>query len=185
MESNCLNCNAAGTKKWKLYNGMEVCSDCCYDVQQDFNGKQFQEARGLLREPLRPTASKSPGLRRHVRHNPSSVPTPTTGNLTASDAAWGGGRDAVGKGGSRSQPRPRPPWHRLNGVPDAAHSKYKAVMEEVIKPGYNSVCRLCGHIFYGAALSSCSRCGGACALRTDHDLGLMARNPHKFIETTA
>lgn len=55
-------------------------------------------------------------------------------------------------------------------------------LDAVVKPGYNSVCLLCSHIFYGASMASCSRCGGLCQLRTDHDLQLQTRRPLQVIE---
>lgn len=60
--------------------------------------------------------------------------------------------------------------------------KWKTKLTELLKPGYNSICLLCGHVFYGASMSSCSRCGGLCQLRTDHDLGLMGRHATTYIE---
>jgi len=58
----------------------------------------------------------------------------------------------------------------------------RRALDTLVQPGYNSVCLLCSHIFYGAAMSSCSRCGGLCQLRTDHDLQLQQRRAVQLIE---
>jgi hypothetical protein len=58
----------------------------------------------------------------------------------------------------------------------------RKALDTLVQPGYNSVCLLCAHIFYGAAMSSCSRCGGLCQLRTDHDLQLQQRRAIPMIE---
>lgn len=63
-----------------------------------------------------------------------------------------------------------------------AKVNWKKQLEEIITPSYNSVCLLCGHIFWGAAMSSCSRCGGLCQTRSDHDLGLMTRHATELVE---
>jgi hypothetical protein len=60
--------------------------------------------------------------------------------------------------------------------------RWKAALAKLITPSYNSICILCGHIFYGATMASCSRCGGMCKLHTDHDLGLMARHATVLVE---
>jgi hypothetical protein len=59
---------------------------------------------------------------------------------------------------------------------------YKSMLDKLVQPGYNSICLLCARIYYGAAMSSCSRCGGLCVQRSDHDLGLMGRRATQVVE---
>ena len=63
-----------------------------------------------------------------------------------------------------------------------AQQKWKTVLDGLLTPSYNSICLICSHIFYGAAMSSCSRCGGLCVQRSDHDLGLMGRHSIDLVE---
>jgi hypothetical protein len=74
-----------------------------------------------------------------------------------------------------AQARPEEPMTR-----DKA--KWKKALAELVQPGYNSICMLCGRIYYGAAMSACSRCGGLCVQRSDHDLGLMGRHATQLVE---
>jgi hypothetical protein len=63
-----------------------------------------------------------------------------------------------------------------------AQERLRKALDEVVQPGYNSQCLICGHLFYGATMSSCSRCGGKCVIRSDHDLQLMGRRSLQLIE---
>ena len=59
---------------------------------------------------------------------------------------------------------------------------WRAIAEKLLTPQLNSICLLCSHIFYGASLPSCTRCGGLCVQRSDHDLGLMCRRATQLVE---
>lgn len=39
----------------------------------------------------------------------------------------------------------------------------------------NSVCLLCGHIWWNAKIAKCPKCKGLCVVRGDDDLALMGR----------
>jgi hypothetical protein len=60
---------------------------------------------------------------------------------------------------------------------------WRAKWEELVKPGRNSACLLCGRWYYGAVLETCSRCGGRCVQRTDRDMNMMCRHATTFVES--
>ena len=166
----CPTCGGTG-KRWRTLSGMDVCDECAVEYMCTLEGRKMMEARSKLQDASRPRASESPRL---VRHNPSYVQRLTTGNLRASQR---GGLDALGTKASPSKPQP----------PDdiRCKRKWKETLAELVTPGYNSLCLLCSHIFYGAAMSSCPRCGGLCQQISDHDLGLMGRHATHLIEAEA
>ena len=168
-ENPCPQCGGTSGKRWRSYSGVELCSDCEWDYLCELNGRKLLDARRLAQDTSIPRASKSPRVA-SIRHNPGSVQHLTTRNLRAS--RWGG-PDALGTKVSTSQPQPADNWRCR---------PYKLTLANVVTPGYNSLCLVCSHIFYGAALSSCSRCGGLCVQRSDHDLDLMGRHAMQAVE---
>jgi len=67
--------------------------------------------------------------------------------------------------------------------PARPRTDWQAKWAELVKPGYNSACLLCGHWFYGAVLEVCSRCSGRCVRRTDRDMNMMCRHATTFVES--
>jgi len=67
--------------------------------------------------------------------------------------------------------------------PARPRTDWQAKWAELVKPGYNSACLLCGRWFYGAVMETCSRCGGRCVRRTDRDMNMMCRHATTFVES--
>ena len=159
----CPTCNAVDCKRWQMLSGQWVCDECWLDVAMDIQQHHFKIARGALREPSVARASGQLGLR--AKNNLRLCPNPDNRGQRATNSRQ---PDALAVKGSRF----RPP---LTGA-------LRKSLDTLVQPGYNSVCLLCAHIFYGAAMASCSRCGGLCQLRTDHDLQLQQRRAVQLIE---
>lgn len=165
----CPTCNAVDCKRWQMFSGQWVCDECWLDVAMDIQQHHFKVAQGDVmsrlrhRDPSIARASRCRGL--NAETNPALCPTPDNAGPRASRP---GTPDALAVKGSR---------FRL-----PLTTRMRQSLDSTVKPGYNSVCLLCSHIFYGAAMASCSRCGGLCQLRTDHDLQLQTRHSTRLIE---
>ena len=173
QQEPCPQCAGTG-KRWKMLDGRDVCDECWMDTMMDIQAAHYRSAASNVKqvEPSIPKSSRSPA----IRPNPGTVQTLTTRNLKSSC----GGLDDLGKKGSPSKP-PLPYEYAPNRkLPSQA--RWRKVLAEIIKPGWNSQCLLCSRWYYGAVLELCSRCGGRCTQHTDHALGLMGRHPAQFIE---
>jgi hypothetical protein len=155
--AGCPQCGSIDGRRWRSFSGIELCTDCEWDYLSSLNERKLLDARSQIRDASIPSASKSPGVTPSVRRNPRQCLRLTTGNLSAS--RWRGGLDALGVKAS--------PYQRST---------------RDIRPGTNSICLICSHIFYGAVLASCSRCGGLCRVHSDHGLELMARRAQAYVE---
>jgi len=162
----CPTCGAEQCKRWQMLSGQWVCDECWLDVAMDIQHHHFKIAE---RDMKKNSGLHYPLVNRRARSTSraGSVQLQTTSTLSA----WRSTSVDKGVMESRSS-RFRPP---LTGA-------LRKSLDTLVQPGYNSVCLLCSHIFYGAAMSSCSRCGGLCQLRTDHDLQLQQRRATQLIE---
>jgi hypothetical protein len=161
----CPSCGSTGCKRWQMLSGQWVCDECWLDVAQDIQYHHFSQAQLGLGQPVVPKASRPPAS---VRRNTGSG---ITRQPVTSKRPGAGDSDALGIKGYPSQP----PWRRQ--YPNPNWRRWRSELSEIIQPRYNSYCLLCGHIYYGAVLSTCSRCGGNCVKYTDDDMTRMVRYP--------
>lgn len=63
-----------------------------------------------------------------------------------------------------------------------ARPPFKRPLGDLIRPGTNSVCLICSHIFYGVVMPQCSRCGGAIHLASEIELRTLLRHRADVLE---
>lgn len=149
-----------------------MCDECWLDVAMDYQQHKFKQAK-LAVEAGQPVThphqrKRSSGL----KSNPGNGITRQPGH-TSSRFTWNARGMRVDKG---LPARVRVPFKR----PLLPQTKY--AINEVLRPGTNSVCLACSHIFYGAAMAQCTRCGGAIHLASDPELQALARYSVKCME---
>jgi hypothetical protein len=153
--AGCPQCGSIDGRRWRSFSGVELCTDCEWDYLSSLNERKLLSARSELREP-RLCQSQGPRARAGSEIRATSLTPSRPG------ANPGTTQRAVD-------------WHR-RGSRNSPRSTHD------IAPGTNSICLLCSHIFYGAVLASCPRCGGLCRVHSDHSLELMARRTQAYVE---
>jgi hypothetical protein len=138
-----------------------VCDECWLDVAMDQQHHKFRVAKEALEPRLRPISDQI----RATSLTPSRLgaDTPTTQS---------GVSPYRPNRGSQAAPR----FSRALSPP------FKRLLLDLVQPGLNSVCRICSHIFYGASMGQCTRCGGLCSIVNDNDLKMMSRYPARTLE---
>ena len=161
--SGCPNCGGEG-KRW-MHGGRDVCSECWLDVAMDIQESNWSRTMTAIKkqEPFVPKTSRRPRLSAIAPlcanpHNGNSRPLAV------------GRSEVLGEKGSPS---------RSLGP---AQRRWAPLARSLEAASYNSVCLLCGRIWYGSRDTHCKKCRGLCVNRSDHDLGLMCRHPTQFIE---
>jgi hypothetical protein len=159
----CPLCGASDTKRWKLLDGQDVCDECWMDYCMDRQAQHWRTAK----EDLTKVSLRTPcTVAGRASDSKSGQPVPNPLRVRSVVGHHVGYRTRGSTAGLR-QGREQDDYR--------CKVEWREAAAEVLKPGMNSICLICSHIFYGAKMEKCSRCGGLCEHRTDHGLELMVR----------